>query len=83
MGIALLLPSYELKLSGDSDMPTKQYWFPAKKYGWGWGMPLCWQGWCVLAAYTIPVILAALLKLPDTEPTLFWLVFALQTLVFL
>ncbi len=27
------------------------YWFPAKRYGWGWGLPLRWQGWVVLAAF--------------------------------
>ena len=34
--------------------PTKtprQIWFPAKRYGWGWGPPVCWQGWLVTAAY--------------------------------
>jgi hypothetical protein len=36
----------------------KSYWFPAKRYGWGWGVPLCWQGWAVLAAY-LAVIVAA------------------------
>lgn len=30
---------------------SKRYWFPAKKYGWGWGMPATWQGWLVLGAY--------------------------------
>ena len=29
----------------------KKYWFPAKKYGWGWSFPTCWQGWAVFAAY--------------------------------
>lgn len=23
----------------------KTYWFKAKKYGWGWGLPMTWQGW--------------------------------------
>lgn len=34
-------------------MPDTQdkYWFPAKKYGWGWGLPNRWQGRVVLAAY--------------------------------
>jgi hypothetical protein len=32
-----------------SDRPT--YWFPAKRYGWGWGLPSSWQGWLVLAAF--------------------------------
>ncbi|MCM0084529.1 hypothetical protein L4X63_23425 [Geomonas sp. Red32] len=32
-------------------MNDKRYWFPAKRYGWGWGFPVAWQGWLVLAAY--------------------------------
>jgi hypothetical protein len=28
-----------------------RYWFRAKRYGWGWGLPLTWQGWVVLIAY--------------------------------
>lgn len=30
---------------------TPKYWFPAKRYGWGWGLPSAWQGWAVLVAY--------------------------------
>ena len=29
------------------------YWFPAKRYGWGWGPPSNWQGWAVLAGYVV------------------------------
>src|SRR5258708_22000818 len=37
---------------GESPMSNKQtYWFPAKRYGWGWGLPSSWQGWVVLAAF--------------------------------
>jgi hypothetical protein len=28
-----------------------EYWFPAKRYGWGWGLPQTWQGWLVLAVF--------------------------------
>jgi len=28
-----------------------QIWFPAKKYGVGWGLPITWQGWVVLLLY--------------------------------
>jgi hypothetical protein len=35
-----------------------QYWFSAKRYGWGWGLPAAWQGWVVLAAWV--ALLAAL-----------------------
>jgi ribosomal protein S18 acetylase RimI-like enzyme len=27
------------------------YWFPVKRYGWGWGLPVRWQGWIVLGLY--------------------------------
>lgn len=26
-------------------------WFPAKKYGWGWGLPIAKQGWIVVVIY--------------------------------
>lgn len=28
-----------------------QYWFPAKRYGWGWGLPRVWQGRVVLGVF--------------------------------
>ena len=28
-----------------------RYWFPAKRYGWGWGPPNKWQGWMVLLVW--------------------------------
>jgi hypothetical protein len=36
-----------------------QYWFRAKRYGWGWGRPLTWEGWTVLAGY-LALVLAPL-----------------------
>ena len=27
------------------------YWFAVKRWGWGWGMPVRWQGWLVLFGY--------------------------------
>ena len=35
------------------------FWFPAKRYGWGWGLPVRWQGWVVFAAY-LALVYAAL-----------------------
>ena len=29
----------------------EKYWFPAKRYGWGWGAPTRWQGWAVVALF--------------------------------
>lgn len=33
----------------------QRFWFPAKSYGWGWGLPSRWQGWLVLVAYLAAV----------------------------
>jgi hypothetical protein len=32
-------------------MDKPRYWFRAKRYGWGWGLPLTWEGWVVLAVW--------------------------------
>ena len=34
----------------------RKYWFPAKRYGWGWGLPSTWQGWVVLLGYLALVL---------------------------
>ncbi|MEP7043658.1 MAG: hypothetical protein ABI843_11385 [Dokdonella sp.] len=34
------------------------YWFPAKRFGWGWGLPSRLQGWVVLFVYAVAVGLA-------------------------
>jgi hypothetical protein len=39
-------------------------WFPAKKYGWGWGPPCAWQGWVALALFVVLLSTAAVLLLP-------------------
>lgn len=35
---------------------TTDYWFPAKRYGWGWGFPVCWQGWLVMLGYIACIV---------------------------
>ena len=41
-----------------------KYWFPAKRYGWGWGLPITWQGWLVLAAFVVLIAAGAILFPP-------------------
>ena len=36
-------------------------WFAAKRYGYGSGLPIAWQGWVTLAAYIGGVLGGALL----------------------
>lgn len=50
-------------------------WFPAKRFGWGWGFPCCWQGWVVMIGWLIAVMigLVALLR-GEPSPLRFGLV---------
>ena len=47
------------------------YWFPAKRYGWGWGFPGTWQGWVVIAGYVAVVGTGAVVISPSLRPGLF------------
>lgn len=40
------------------------YWFPAKRYGYGWGLPVRWQGWVVFAVYVLSLMLISFLWPP-------------------
>jgi len=35
-------------------------WFAAKRFGYGAGPPLCWQGWVMLAGHILLVLAVAL-----------------------
>lgn len=48
----------------------RKYWFPAKRYGWGWGFPIRWQGWVVMLVWTVGVILGSL-KIAAVNTTIF------------
>jgi len=45
---------------------NKQYWFPAKRYSWGWGLPNTWQGWIVLGGY-VALLAAGPFILPPAQ----------------
>jgi hypothetical protein len=50
-------------------MPAEpKYWFPAKRYGWGWGLPRSWQGWLVVAAFLGLLVVGSYLFPPGREP---------------
>jgi hypothetical protein len=49
-------------------MPAEhKYWFAAKRYGWGWGLPTTWQGWLVLAAFVVLVIVGSIVFPPSKQ----------------
>lgn len=49
----------------------KQYWFPAKRYGWGWGLPITWQGWVVFVGYIGALLAGACFVLPTCGVPMF------------
>jgi hypothetical protein len=51
----------------------RKYWFPAKRYGWGWGVPTSWQGWTVLVLFFALVLLGVFVLLPSRGPLVFLL----------
>jgi len=40
-------------------LPRNEAWFPAKSYGWGWGLPQRRQGWLVLLALLAGLVAVA------------------------
>ena len=56
------------KQPAGTSMPTERaYWFPAKRYGWGWGLPTTWQGWLVLAAFVVLLIIGSIVLPPGKQ----------------
>ena len=62
----------------------KDIWFPAKKFGIGWRLPVTWQGWVVSLSYLL-IILGGSFTLADTPRSkMFFLLFALAlTILFI
>lgn len=42
----------------------KGYWFRAKRYGWGWGTPLTWQGWVSFGIFVLVWLIALYVLIP-------------------
>lgn len=60
--------------------PAPRYWFPAKRFGWGWGFPCSREGWAVTAGYFVALALALLLINPERNPVPFIIVAGLLSL---
>jgi hypothetical protein len=62
----MLLPSAEGNKQGVDEMLNhfrkEGAWFAAKRYGYGAGFPITWQGWTLLGAYTVAVLGIGLLS---------------------
>lgn len=56
-----------------SNESKKHYWFPAKRYGLGWGFPSAWQGWLILLIYLGAISFSAYVFSPSSKTTSFLL----------
>ena len=61
-------------------MSERPEWFTAKRYGYGAGLPISWQGWALLIGY-IALIVAAGLLIPHSLLA-YISVFAMVTVAF-
>ncbi|MDQ2821526.1 MAG: hypothetical protein M3Y65_14240 [Pseudomonadota bacterium] len=39
-------------------MNDQRYWFPVRpaRHGWGWGLPVAWQGWVAYLLFFVALI---------------------------
>jgi len=37
-------------------LPKDEAWFPAKTYGWGWGLPSRKEGWLVMGLWLLALV---------------------------
>lgn len=49
---------------------NREFWFPAKKFGYGWGLPSKWQGWVALGSLLALFAVCGFAVLP-AHPVLF------------
>jgi len=59
-------------------LPPESAWFPAKRYGWGWGLPARWQGWVCLLGYLAALAAGFRCLLPAHEQLLLVLTLGLS-----
>ena len=55
---------YEMFQKREDINTRRDFWFPAKRRGWGWGLPTRWQGKLVLTAFLILMAFGAFVLLP-------------------
>jgi len=63
------------------EKPSQKIWFPAKRNGWGWGFPSCWQGWAVFIIFYLLLGFAAFHWMPRHPKHFFFACMALSLLL--
>ena len=52
-------------------MSKDTIWFKARRYGWGWGPAVTWQGWFTYGAFAALAVLGAVVVPPGQAPGAF------------
>lgn len=65
----------------EAEKPT--FWFPAKRYGWGWGLPVRWQGWVIFLLYFASICAGIKYFQPRNDVAGFTIGFAIATVIFI
>ena len=52
---------------GNDTGSSDEAWWAPKRFGYGAGLPITWQGWVVTLAYCVTVTLSAWLILPRSS----------------
>ena len=60
--------------------PDHKFWFHAKSYGFGWGMPARWQGWVAILVY-LGLLTAAILFAPPVARWIYVIVLSVLFIV--
>lgn len=61
--------------------PEKKPWFPAKTYGWGWGLPVHWKGWLFFIIWLASFIAGGRYMVSAGNVIPFWLFAVFMILV--
>jgi len=59
---------------------NKKIWFKRRWYGWGW-YPVTWQGWIVVLAFILAVIVLAFSTFPKENLTCYFISLGILVLV--
>lgn len=62
-----------------NDRHRPPFWFAAKRYGWGWGLPVRWEGWLVLAVYGVLLLAGVRYARAEHDPSSFLIYVAVIT----
>jgi len=58
-----------------------RYWFRAKRYGLGWGLPLAWQGWVIFLSWLLIFPVGLVFLTPANQPRRLLFILAMVALL--